>query len=503
MANATSDIQQEHPDFQTRNADWIVMEDGHEGERVIKSRGSVYLPTTSGQRALGLGNDGAGKPKEGQALYDAYIIRANYPTILKDTANALVGVMNREPPVITLSPGLEDMEKMATSRGEPLTALIRRLQLHQLLFGRTGLFADVDASRNLPYLVDYRARQIINWDDEVADAETAERAISLVTVDESRNVRDGFTWEHKDKFRALRIIDGKYTVTIEDDGTELPDIVPSIQGTTLEQIPFVFINDADLTPELGDIPLLGLARLALTIYRGDADYRQALFMQGQDTLVVIGENIDPNDPEQQLIVGAGAHINIPNENGDAKFIGADSQGLPEMRDAQQNDFDRANNYGLQLMSKGAGAEAAETLKIKVAARTATLVNVAETSAAGLESMLKICAVWVGDNPDDVTVKANTDFIDESMPAAELLGLMNAKSRGAPLSTRSIHAQMRKGDLTEMTFDEEQEAIDDEPPVDDSSLLGETDDDDAGGGAPGDDDEPGDGDDEPGDDDDQE
>jgi hypothetical protein len=324
----------------------------------------------------------------------------------------------------------------------------------------------------------------------VADPETAVRKISLVTVDESRDVRDGFTWEHLDKFRALRIIDGVYTVTIEDNGSLLPDIVPSIQGTTLDQIPFVFINDADLTPELGDIPLLGLARLALTIYRGDADYRQALFMQGQDTLVIIGENIDPNDPEQQLIVGAGAHINIPNENGDAKFIGADSQGLPEMRDAQVNDFERAGNYGLQLMSKGAGAEAAETLKIKVAARTATLVNVAETSAAGLEAILKICAVWVGDNPDDVTVKANTDFIDDSMPAAELLGLMNAKARGAPLSIRSIHANMRKGDLTEMTFDEETDAIGDEPPQDDTTLLGEPDDANAGGGN---NDEPGDGD----------
>ena len=352
---------------------------------------------------------------------------------------------------------------------------MRRLQLHQLLFGRTGILADVDALRNFPYLIDYRARQIINWDDEVIDPQTAERILNLTVLDESRNVRDGFTWEWQKKFRSLQIVDGKYTVRIEDAGSALADIVPAIQGNTLERIPFVFINDADLTPELGDIPLLGLARLALTIYRGDADYRQALFMQGQDTLVIIGEDIDPDDPTQQLIVGAGAHINIPNAEGDAKFIGADSQGLPEMRDAQSNDFERAANYGLQMMSKGGGAEAAETLKIKVAARTATLVNIAETSAAGMESALKICAEWIGANPDEVSVEPNTDFIDESMEAAELLGLMNAKARGAPLSIRSIHGQMRKGDLTALTFEEEQEEIDGEPPPDDTTLLGEDDD----------------------------
>lgn len=472
---AATEISARHPDFTEREPDWIVQADGHAGERKIKSRGSVYLPTTSGQRALGLGATGSGssaKNNEGQALYDAYITRANYPSLLKDTANALVGVMNKEPPVITLPTALADMEKMATARGEPLTALIRRLQLNQLLFGRTGILADVDASRNLPYLVDYKARQIINWDDAVKDAASAERMTTLVVLDESRNVRDQFTWEWQEKYRALQMLDGAYTVRVEDNGVRMPDIFPSIQGTTLDAIPFVFINDADLTPELGDVPLLGLGRLALTIYRGDADYRQALFMQGQDTLVIIGEDIDPDDPDQKLIVGAGAHINIPNEKGDAKFIGVAGEGLPEMKEAQAADFERAHNYGLQMMSKGGGAEAAETLKIKVAARTATLVNIAETSAAGLEMALKICATWVGADPDEVGVEPNTDFIDEAMPAAELLGLMNAKARGAPLSVRSIHGQMRKGDLTALTFEEEQEEIDGEPPPDDTTLLGE-------------------------------
>lgn len=465
--NAPTDISTQHPDYTEADKDWVVMEDGHGGERKVKERGSVYLPTTSGQRALGIESG-----KEGAALYEAYICRANYPPLLKDTANALVGIMNKEPPVIELPSALEDMEKMATARGEPLTALVRRIQLNQLLYGRTGILADVDASRDLPYLVDYSARQILNWDDEVEDLESAERRVTLAVLDESRNVRDGFRWSWVNKYRSLELVDGKYQVTIEDGGARGAPIFPSIQGKAIEQLPFVFINDADLTPELGDIPLLGLARLALTIYRGDADYRQALFMQGQDTLVIIGEDVDTEDPDQQLIVGAGAHINIPNENGDAKFIGTESDGLSEMREAQGNDFERAGQYGLQMMSKGSGAEAAETLKIKVAARTATLVNIAETSAAGLENILRLCAEWVGANPDEVNVEPNTDFIDEAMPAAELLGYMNAKSRGAPLSTRSIHALMRKGDVTALTYDEETEELDSEPPPDDTGLLGE-------------------------------
>lgn len=467
MATVANDIESTHPDYDAIVPDWQLVSDGYKGERAIKQRSSVYLPTTSGQRALGLGKTG-GTFNEGQELYNAYLLRANYPALVRDIANALVGVMNREPPVIELPDALEDMLLMATARGEPLAALLRRIQLYQLLFGRTGILADVDASRDLPYLIDYPAKRIINWDDEPDEIEDAQRRVSLVVLDETRNVRDEFTWEEKEKFRALRLNEaGKYEVVISDDGNREAAIMPSIQGTTLEKIPFVFINSADLTPQPGDVPLLGLARLALTIYRGDADYRQALFMQGQDTLVVIGEDTE----DGKLIVGAGAHINIPNPEGDAKFIGVDGQGLPEMREAQATDYERALNYGLQLMS-GAGAEAAETLKIRVAARTADLVNIAMTSAAGLTEILQTCAEWVGADPDDVKVEPNTDFIDETMGATELLGFMNAKSRGAPLSTKSIHALMRKGDVTQLSFDDEIDEIADEPTPDDRTGLGE-------------------------------
>jgi hypothetical protein len=41
--------------------------------------------------------------------------------------------------------------------------------------------------------------------------------------------------------------------------------------------------------------------------------------------------------------------------------------------------------------------------------------------------------------------------------------------------------MRKGDLTSLTFDEEQTEIDGEPAPDDRTLLGEADDDDDGTG----------------------
>ncbi len=490
VVNSPQEISQQNPEYTYREPDWVVMEDTFEGERRIKQKGTTYLPATGGQIALGMGADANGN-KEGQQLYDAYKLRAEFPTLVQDTANALVGILNREPPVIELPEALEDLRANATDQGEPLEALLRRIQLHQLVYGRHGLGLDVDEARDLPYLIDYRARRIINWDDEAPEG-TAERRLTLAVIDERRQRRDGFRWEEVERYRALQLNEGgQYEVTVQDAGVMLDPIVPQVQGTALDFIPFVFINSNDLVPGVSDIPLYGLARIALRIYRGDADYRQALFMQGQDTLVIIGEHIDADDPDQKVIVGAGAMINLPGSKteADAKFIGADSQGLPEMKEAQQNDFERAQQYGLQMMSRGAGAEAAETLKIRVAARTADLVSVAQASAGGLEMALKYAARWIGANEDEVKVTPNTDFIEEQMPAAELLGFMNAKAQGAPLSRKSIHGLMRKGDVTQMTYDDELEEIDDEPAAEDRTLLGEDDDENQPpGNQPGDDDQ---------------
>ena len=79
------------------------------------------------------------------------------------------------------------------------------------------------------------------------------------------------------------------------------------------------------------------------MYRQDADYKQALFLQGQDTLVVTGAANDGT-----IRIGAGAHISVPL-GADAKFIGVDGSGLEEQRRSLENDYQRASGKGGQLL----------------------------------------------------------------------------------------------------------------------------------------------------------
>jgi hypothetical protein len=496
-----------HPDFSARQPDWITMFDTNEGQRHIKSKSTKYLQATSGMTALSANPNVLSD--EGLNLYAAYLQRSFFPDLVKETVRALTGILDREPANIELPDALEDMREIATSKGESLDDLLVQIHMNQLLYGRLGILADVDPNRDLPLLIQYPAPQVLNWDDltetldkkQIDDAKRSEaiRRLLMAVIDESRYERDTgdrFTWNLVSRYRALSLGTAEqnvYTSQVERDGKLQEAIQPSIMGKTLDQIPFVFVNTTDLATKPGEVPLINLANLALAIYRGEADHRSALFMSGQDTLVLTGVDLEANDGENpskdtKPIIGSGAYLALPDPDADAKFIGPDSKALQEQRVSLENDYTRAGEEGIKLMSSGAGAEAAETLRIRVAARTATLQTIAMTSATALESILRICAVWVGANPDDVKVEPNLDFIDESNDPGELVKFAVAKKAGTPLSWKSIHGWMRQKDLTEMTFDEElaQIAIEDDievlAGVDDG--LGEEDDDDGNQGGQG-------------------
>ena len=492
-----SNISDPHPDHVARRSDWVVMFDANEGQRHIKSKTTVYLPATSGMRALS--NTPTKLDGEGLALYTAYLIRAFFPDLVKETVRALTGILDREPANIELPEALEDMREIATPKGESLNDLLVQIHINQLLYGRLGILLDVDANRDLPLLVRYPAPQILNWDDltvtndskQQDDAKRSEalRRLLMVVLDETRFERDTgntFTWNLVPRYRVLNLGDAAgnvYTSQVERDGQLQTAIQPAIRGKTSEEVPFVFINTTDLATAPGEVPLINLANLGMAIYRGEADHRSALFMSGQDTLVITGYDIsagsgdDNPGPDESPIIGSGAYLNIPDPEGDAKFIGPDSMALSEQRSSLEDDYKRAGEEGIKLLSSGAGAEAAETLRIRVAGRTATLQTIAMTSATGLETALRMAAVWVGADPEEVKVEPNLDFITEDQDPADLIAFATAKKSRVPLSWKSVHNWLRQKDFTELTFEEELEQIDEESDMDafdtgGDALIGE-------------------------------
>lgn len=474
-------VDSKHPLWREQEPNWEQMRDTYKGERRVKDQGTRYLPPTSGML-----QDGMERPEQkGFKAYDAYRKRSRFPEVVRDAVEALLGVMHRKPPKIELPESMEFLREKATARNESLELLLRRVNEEQLVTGRVGLLGDVNEATNEPYLAFYEGPDVINWDEGRSDGIEVQN-LNFVAIDETEFERlKDFEWEEQQKYRILTLGDPNMPVddpeVAEDGGSSEPvqnvpqgqgtyrvgvfrdnqasfnvdrQVEPSINGRTLDEIPFVFINTKDIIAEPDDPPLLGLSSLALAIYRGEADYRQALFMQGQDTLVVIG-----GGDEDEYRTGAGAVINVPSGQGnDAKFIGVDSSGLSEMRESLQNDYDRAGKKGGQLLDNQQGAkESGEALRVRVAAKTTTLVQIAQAGAAGLQRILRIIGKWLGLSEaqiETIVVLPNLDFADDQLSGAALTEYMSAKMLGAPMSLRSIHMVMQDRGLTEFSFEDE-------------------------------------------------
>jgi hypothetical protein len=474
-------LESTHPQYDVFNVDWTTMRDLFRGERAVKAKETEYLPATPGMVLDGFN----GKPNEknsvGYKIYKNYLMRAVFPEYVADAVEVLVGMMHHKEANIELPEGMEPLREKATLHGESLQMLLRRINTEQLLTGRIGLLADMpenpDPKAPMPYIASYVAESIINWDE--ADDMVGFSSLNLVVLNESGFTRqDDFSWKTFKRFRVLLLGDiktneatGSYTQGVFDDKGVDSKLnfdatlmkAPMFRGKTLDEVPFVFINTRDLIATPDESPLLGLGRLVLAIYRGEADYRQGLFMTGQDTLVVIGGTND-KDPttgeEKPTRVGAGSKITV-EMGGDAKYIGVNSQGLPEQRQALEADRKRAETKSGQLINAKSTQESGEALGTRLEAQTASLNQIARTGALGLQSILRKIAVWMGQDPEKVKVTPNLEFGDVQLQIADIDKLMDARTKGAPISKLSIHNLMRDRRMTTMTFEAEMEQIKEE------------------------------------------
>lgn len=470
-------VNQPHPLYVARQEQWNQMQDTYAGEGTIKERGERYLPPTEGMQL-----DGMGKDQKGAKAYAAYLTRAVYHDFVKQGVEAMVGIMHREDARIEVPDKMKPMLEKLTVNGESAQMLLRKMNEYQLLYGRCGLLVEAPTGATIdkavPYLALYSAPAILNW-DQGARVE-GRQALEFVTLNESAYERVAdFQWNFRNRYRVLAMskaaadLGGQNHDENESTGTyqvqALPADIetiddtawlqPNIGATTLDEIPFIFIGTKDLAVDPDDPPLLGLSNLTLAIYRGEADYRQTLYQQGQETFVTIGA-----DTENLKRLGAGARVDLPRD-ADAKFVGISPNGLGAMRTSLQDDKEAAAEMTSRLFdSTGTSYQSGAALRLRISAKTATLRSIAETGAEALKQALQIMARWIGEDDSKIVVEPNTDFADAEAASQTLLELTQSKTMGAPLSKKSLHRFCVQQDLTILSFEDEEQAIKEEGPV---------------------------------------
>lgn len=455
-------LESKHPLYEQRIEEWTIVRHCYEGERKIKEMGVMYLPETAGMRI-----DGMTQGKEGLAAYNSYKNRARFPNYVVQKIEKNIGVLHYKPPTIKLPQAMEYLRERATAEGESLELLLRRINEEQLLTGRVGILADnvsVEGASPEPYLALYSAESITNWNQ--TETETGSTLSFVVLAELDKRVNENFNWDIKIRYRLLRILDGEYKYGVFETEYD-PSLMKEfkILGQSSAEIPFVFINTKDLSADPDKSPVIDLANQCLSIYKSDADYRYNLHVQGQDTLVVIGSRRRQIGEEDQPIrVGTGACLEI-DIGGDAKYVGVSGAGLPEQRQALENDIKIAESMAGVVNANSQGQkESGEALSIRVAAQTASLQQIAIIGAAGLQRVLRIIAKLKGLNENEVEVLPNTKFHIEEVNGRAIVDMMAAKTMGAPISLESIHRVMKDRGLTSMDYETELAEIAGEEPL---------------------------------------
>lgn len=449
------DLDATHPSYDTFSPWYVEMQDALTGESAIEAAAETYLPMPGGMKLM--------EATQKANAYSAYQKRASYPEIVQPTVRGLSGVIHNTPIKPELPKALEPMIEKATIDGLTLESALRRITRNILSFGRTGIAVTVDG-KGEPLLAIYSANCIRNW----AEDET------LVVLDESGPVmQENLSWVDKEFRRVLEIVEGKAVATKYEKGSgwmaDEPFQYSSRGGGVVDFLPFVFIDTNDLTPEPDEVPLLALARLAAKAYRQDANYQQTLYLAANPTFVVTG--MDPDYEQRPKAVGGGSIWFLPDADQKAEILEFTGKSAEAQRAAIQDTLQAAIQAGAKLFATAdEQQESGEARKIKYAAQTATLVGIALTGAAGLEKALKMCAMLVGANPDEVSISISTEFIDNTIVAQEMTAIIGAVTGGL-ISEQTGYELYQNGGRAnpDRDWEEEKKLIDEQGPS--LGLLG--------------------------------
>jgi hypothetical protein len=439
-----------HPD---RTAErWKKCRDCSEGQDAVHKAGKAYLPELSGQSV-----------KE----YNAYKARTPFFNATARTIDGLVGMVFRKYPKTVVPAAMDEMVADIDLEGESIDLKSKEVLREVIEVGRIGLLveyprtiegpptlAQAAALNYRPYVVEYKAEQILNWREMRVNNKMQPVFISLYETEE---VWDGYEQSSVEQIRILELLEGAYTQSIWRKGNNTKEwvivdqVTPTRNGTPLDYIPFICFNPNQLGFEVEKPPILDLVEINLSHYRTSADYENGAHFCGVPTPVLAGFQFDEKDVVK---IGFGAIVST-DPTAKASFLEFTGQGLQPLKESLKDKEAQMAALGSRMLaSEKKQAEAQDTVRLRHAGEGAVLAAMAKTVSEGMTRILEIMRDWQGIS-GDVDHELNSDFVDAGLSAQELTALVSSWQMGA-MSYESLHWNLKRGEMLPETSEVEDE-----------------------------------------------
>lgn len=463
-----------HEDYDRSRFAWREVKDVLAGPHEVKRANTVYLPMPSGFQDIPAATVGGSTTEGGVANFDsrinqeiedyqsqylpwhhrnpayqAYLHRARFPDITANVLRGLIGIATRRDPEIEMPSRLSYLIDSAMKDGRDIFQLYSNSLANVLSAGRTVFVLEPREDLTM-YISSYGALDFLDWEEETI---RGRRVLTRAVFREP----DGPENEIRTLTYYIDDATGFAMFYREEDGTMVGvETELKHRGRMIKFLPIIVAGSKTNTAEVDEIPLFGLAELALAIYRKDADLAQAQFMTCNPTLFLYG--VQPADIP--ATVGSNVVVGLPNPNSKAEYPPTDTSGLEHIRTHISDLFQEAIGYGANFLGASQRSrESGEALALRQSASGATLIHSVNQTGMAIEDILKMAAMWDGSDAESVEFEPSTEFAETKLASADKKVLLEMWA-GRAISHDTLLDNLRdSGELdTEVTNEQEKGKI---------------------------------------------
>lgn len=433
------------------------------GKKAIDARGTTYLPQPTDRS---------------DAEYSAYQVRAVLYNATARTKDGLTGALFRKEVKAEVPEQLEYILENTDGEDNGINQFTKKIADQVIPKGRQGLLVDFPQAKGVQTLADernanmkariqsYAPESIVNW-RVVKDGGLLKITHVLLKEEDRTPNGHAFKYEKFTRYRLLELSeDGYYFIRIlertEDPKTketvyeQVEEIIPRLpNGELLDRIPFFFVGSLDNGAKVNKAPLYDLAQLNLAHYRNSADFEEAIYMIGQPTSYITGLSDDFIDKNKgQLKIGSRITWLLPPESTAGLIESrADKQLIQKAMELKESEM---LGLGARIMqdNSSSGSESTESVALRRSGESSQLSCIADNINAAMTAALKLCAKWMGLPDEDIKFSINKEFFSKRLTHQELTSLVAAWQGGA-ISRTVLFDNLRKGEIIDPIFEDEQ------------------------------------------------
>ncbi len=431
----TFDSTKTHREYKLFSAKWTQLKTCLAGEEEIKAAGEKYLPYPVRV------DDVDRATPEFESLYELYRQGAHFVEYTSEAVEDLISSAFRRP--ITLDPELPKVLDYLD-----LSDIAKEVVGGVGSYGRWFILADYPTveitpsmendGENRAYITMYEPLDVLDWTVTKRSGKAELTRVVLREIDELKEATEDVSIPTY-LYRELYMNKGKFKIRIHRDGKDSVELIPIASGKAFTEIPGTFIGTTSNTAKVDKSPVIGISNSNLKHYQTWADLMNVQVYVGNPQLVLAGLaagwNAQAKKNGVKVKMDASQILALEGDNSSASLLEIDTNSLVHFRTLEVLEQSMSEQGArIKAISKKAGVESAEALKIRSSASMSKLAAMVANTEEGMNK----CLGWLGQYMGtEVTteIEINKEFFTPEPDGSLLTAVSNAEAGGtAPRGT---------------------------------------------------------------------